>query len=367
MEIRLLTSPDDFRTYDGWVRSHPEGSLWQSLEWKQFQEALGRAVRIYVTEEDGTIAASALVVIDRTSFGLSTWEIPRGPLWVTDYGSRITDFLEKIVADAKKTTIVSVLFSPAQIFRNPPFRPRGPSGPCGKFAIRYSHRFVMPEATRIVDLTLAEDDLLAQMKPKGRYNIRLAEKHGVTVAISRDVDAYAALAEETARRDGFRGHTQTFYNHFLQDVPGSFLLLAHLPENAKKTPSEGRQDSLGSLPEARPIAGLLGVMWGTTGIYYYGASGNQNRDVMAPYALQWEAMRHCKTHGCISYDLFGIAPGTETPSAETPQSPRGDHPWSGVSDFKAKFGGRVVHEPPEQEIVLRPGVKMLLGLKRKLF
>ena len=80
MEIRLLTSTGDLRKYDAWLRAHPEGSLWQSLQWKQFQEALGRTVRIYAAMEADQIAASALVVMDATSFGLRTWEIPYGPL-----------------------------------------------------------------------------------------------------------------------------------------------------------------------------------------------------------------------------------------------------------------------------------------------
>jgi len=207
----------------------------------------------------------------------------------------------------------------------------------------------MPEATRIIDLTLNEDDLLGQMRPKGRYNIHLAEKHGVHVAPSGDVQAFARLAEETARRDGFRGHSQAFYERFLNYLPGAFLLLAYPPSEPAVTPSSSLRSS-----ERIEGAGLLGVTWGTTGLYYYGASSDRHRELMAPYLLQWEAMKVCKARGCIAYDLFGIAPAGAI-----------DHPWAGVSAFKAKFGGEVVTYPPEQEIVLRPGMKALLELKRK--
>jgi len=77
---------------------------------------------------------------------------------------------------------------------------------------------------------------------------------------------------------------------------------------------------------------------------------------MAPYLLQWEAMKRCKRQGCEKYDLFGIAP-PETPG----------HPWTSVSQFKEKFGGEVVVYPKEQEIVLRPVIKALLTFKRKIF
>ncbi|NOS68060.1 MAG: peptidoglycan bridge formation glycyltransferase FemA/FemB family protein [Candidatus Peribacteraceae bacterium] len=339
MEIRLLTDPEDLKRYGEWIRTHPEGSLWQSPEWKTYQESLGRQVRIYAAMEGAEIRASALVVIDHTTFGLTTWEIPRGPLGIIENGKlRIENknFLEKIIRDAKDDRCLSIYCSPVHPF----------SILNSQFSI--SRRLVMPEATRIIDLTLSEEDLLAQMKPKGRYNIRLAEKHGVRVMPSSDVQAFARLAEETARRDGFRGHSAAFYERFLTCLPGAFLLFALPPEIV--IPSSSLRSS-----ERIEGAGLLGVIWGKTGIYYYGASSHAQKELMAPYLLQWSAMKHCKAHGCTSYDLFGIAPEGAV-----------DHPWSGVSDFKVKFGGSVVNYPPEQEIALRPFLKYLLKIKRGL-
>jgi lipid II:glycine glycyltransferase (peptidoglycan interpeptide bridge formation enzyme) len=76
---------------------------------------------------------------------------------------------------------------------------------------------------------------------------------------------------------------------------------------------------------------------------------------MAPYLLQWHAMQHCRAQGCTQYDLFGIAPEGST-----------NHPWAGVTDFKAKFGGTYVSYPPEQQIVLRPMMKKALEMKRRI-
>ncbi len=346
MEVRLLTSPAELGVYNAWVKSHPEGSLWQSLEWKRFQEALGRDVRIYAAMENDQIAASALVVIDRTSFGLSTWEIPRGPLMSEKLKVKSEKLLEQIMQDAKKERCLSLYLSPStdQFFTF-------------HFSLfTASGRHVYPEATRVIDLTLNDDALLAQMKPKGRYNIRLAEKHGVRVEASPDIDAFSALMKETADRDGFRPSGARTYLRFLEQLPQSFLLLAFQPpENNEKRPAEGLKDSAKSGEPQRPVAGLLGVIWGSTGIYYYGGSSKAHRELMAPYLLQWEAIRYCRDHGCTSYDLFGIAP------EGTP-----DHPWASVSEFKAKFGGNVLTHPPEQEIILRPLTKALLTLKRRI-
>jgi lipid II:glycine glycyltransferase (peptidoglycan interpeptide bridge formation enzyme) len=319
MNVRLLTTAEDLGTYESWVAGHPHGSLWQSLAWKHLQEALGRTVRVYAAMNGERIEASALVVIDRTSFGLSTWDIPRGPL------GRQEDLMKKILDDARAEKALCIYSSSL----NPLFPNPNPS-----------RRHIYPEASRVIDLTKTEEEILEQMKPKGRYNIRLAEKHGVIVRRSDDVDAYAAISHETGKRDGFIPQRADTYRKFLENVPGSFLFLAY----------EG-----GNTPAA-PIAGLLGLLWGTTAIYYYGASGSQKRELMAPYLLQWEAMKLCKAQGAKTYDLFGIAPENEP-----------NHPWAGVSDFKAKFGGAVETYPPEQVIVLRPFMKGLLDLKRKIF
>ena len=323
MTIRTIDSPADLQRYEAWLQSHPHNSLWQSLGWKNYQEALGRDTRLYIAEENNQIEASALVIIDRTAFGLSTWDIPRGPLWNGNFESA-AKLLERIMEDAKKDKCMTLYFSPAESLK------------ADSWKLKASSRHEQPSATRILDLTLSEEEILAQMHPKGRYNIHVAEKHNVTVAQSSDAGAFHALLTSTAARDHFTVGPKHQYETFLKHVPGAFLLLA----------SDG----------SSPIAGLLGVLYGHTGIYYYGASSYEHRALMAPFALQWAAMRHCKAAGCRSYDLLGIAPADAAP----------DHPWQGVSSFKAKFGGQVVVYPPEQQIILRRGAKALLTAKRKL-
>lgn len=293
--------------------------LWQSPAWKAFQESLGREMRIY--EHSG---ARAQVVIDRTMFGLSVWDIPRGPIW-TDEQS-IDSLLSEIIRDAKKDRCMSIFLSPLQQI------------PSVQTRMRISGRHEQPVATRILDLSLTEEDLLKQMKPKGRYNIKVADKHDVEVTLSQDIDAFYALLQKTGARDRFGIQSKKHYEQFLKHIPDAFLLLAH----AKDSPY--------------PIAGLIGVVWGHTGYYYYGASDYAHRSLMAPFALQWSAMKHCKAQGCTQYDLLGIAP----PDTKS-------HPWNGASVFKEKFGGTVVMHPEECEISLRPLTYAALKIKRMAF
>lgn len=350
--LRLLTTASELAMYDAWLRAHHCGSLWQSLEWKAYQEALGREVRIYVVEGEvarpaavgrgsrneevgmgkwGTarILASALVVIDRTALGFSTWDIPRGPL-VEEAGIArgcCDSLLKKILNDAKRERCLSVFFSPASNLQAP------------NFELRASCRHEQPEATRVIDLTQTDEQILAQMKPKGRYNIGIAQRHNVMTGESHELHSFTELLKETASRDGFTPLPQRHYAVFLEKLPGSFLLIAEA--------------------QKKPIAGLLGALWGEVGIYYYGSSSYADRTLMAPYLLQWEAMRLCKARGCTSYDLLGIAPlltGSPTGAAL--------HPWSGITRFKEQFGGTLTRYPPEQEIVLRPGLRKLIEWKR---
>ena len=328
--MHQLSSPADFSVYDDWIKSHPEGSLWQSLEWKKYQEALGRETRLYVEKEESQIVASALAIIDRTALGLSTWDIPRGPLVVENEKWKVENLVAHIISEAKKDKCVSMFLSPS--FELSTFN----------FPLSTSPRHEQPEATRIIDLTKPEEEILAQMKPKGRYNMSVAEKHGVTVQRSEDVEGFFNLVKGTGERDRFSHLPLSHYQAFLKELPQSFLLLAYHPN-----PN----------PNPNPIAGLIGVAWNKVAIYYYGASSYADRSLMAPYLLQWEAIRYCKASGCLTYDLLGVAPAVSD----------ADHPWRGISAFKEKFGGSLVEYPPEKKIVLRKVAGWLLRVKRKLF
>ncbi len=354
MNVRMITSADDLKRFDVWIRSQSAGSLWQSLERKNYLEACGKNVRIYLCEEHDMIIASALVAIDRTIGGFSTWDIPRGPVLAKSEKREaaresLDALLTAILQDAKKDNCLALyLSSPLPL-------------PATRSPLTASQRRIHAEATRIVDLSGSEEEILAHMHQKGRYNIRLAEKHGVTVrkGTGKDIDAFYVLLTSTSGRDGFKISQKSHYARFLSDLRGSFILIA---ERAGK-----------------PVAGLIGVEWpppsprlaeashpspigrgaggeGAVGIYYYGASSYEDRQLMAPYALQWEAMKHCKALGCTKYDLLGIAAANAAP----------DDPWHGITDFKLKFGGEVITYPPEQMLVLRPMMKTMLEWKRKL-
>lgn len=327
VDIRLLTSAEELAAWDDFVRKNPRGSLWQSKEWKAYQEALGRETRVYGAFSGQNMAACALVTIDRTTGGLCTWDIAKGPLATGD-ARDMHPLLVRVAEDAEADKAMVLYFSPSA----------GATLEVGHCSMRDSDRCEQSPATRVLDLTKTHDEILAQMHQKGRYNIKIALRDGVTVRAGTvaDIDAFYAILRATGARDVFTISPKGHYARFLTSLEESFFLIAE--------------------HQGAPVAGYMGVIWNGTAYYYYGASDHAKRALMAPYLLQWEAMKLCKERGAARYDLLGIAPVGSGP----------EHAWAGISSFKEKFGGTVIEYAQEQQVMIRPLVWNLLKLKRRI-
>ncbi len=188
---------------------------------------------------------------------------------------------------------------------------------------------VSPADTLITDLSSSEDDLLAAMHPKTRYNIGVAKRHGVEIDFdSKDFDSIWNLFCETSARGGFRLHSKRYYQTMLDTLRNSGCHV--FSPIAQKT--------------CRVLAANIVVDFGDTRTYLHGASSNQDRNSMAPYLLHWELMRDAKALGLRFYDWWGVAPS---------DSPAG-HPWTGISRFKRGFGGKEVSAPGTYDVILKP-------------
>jgi len=174
---------------------------------------------------------------------------------------------------------------------------------------RYYKKFI-PPYTALIDLTQSEEDILAAMKPKGRYNIKLARKKWVVVEQVEkhawNIEKFYELMSETTSRDKFAGNTLEYYTSFLESLDDTQLFFAYHE---------------GEIIAAGIFVGAWDVM-----IYYYGASANIKRNLMAPYLLQWTAIEHAKKRGFKIYDFLWVAGDDEKNS-----------PLAGVTDFKMKL------------------------------
>jgi lipid II:glycine glycyltransferase (peptidoglycan interpeptide bridge formation enzyme) len=188
---------------------------------------------------------------------------------------------------------------------------------------------IQPPDTVLLDLAADEERLLSRMKPKWRYNVKLAGKKGVeieetAVASSTDsgasaIERFYRLYELTARRDRIALHPQHYY--------GKLAELASLPA------SKADLRIWIARYEGEDLAAIITLFMDGHAVYLYGASSDRHRNLMPAYALQWAAIRAAKASGCGDYDFYGIPP-TDDPG----------HPMSGLYRFKTGFGGIILHK-----------------------
>jgi len=176
---------------------------------------------------------------------------------------------------------------------------------------------IQPPDTVLLDLTKPIESIIEQMKPKWRYNYRLALKKGVKVrqAEKREIIVFYNLLKETSKRDRIAIHGFDYYEElFENDSPEIRLYLAE--------------------HDGDILAGIVTLFRGTEAVYLYGASSDIKRNLMPAYALQLRAIEDAKNYGCKKYDFFGIPPGNDK-----------SHSMSGLYQFKTGFGGKIIHRP----------------------
>jgi peptidoglycan pentaglycine glycine transferase (the first glycine) len=187
--------------------------------------------------------------------------------------------------------------------------------------------------TMLVDLTLSEEELLAKMRQKTRYNLRLSERKGVRVrdGTTSDIPLLYQMYAETSVRDGFVIRDQAYYQCLWKTFMEAGLAKAFIAEVSSEA-----------------VAALFLFIFSGKAWYLNGMSREVHRDKMPNYLLQWEAMRHAKSRGCIHYDLWG-APDTFN-----------DHdPLWGVYRFKEGLGGYVVRSIGAWDFPVRPVIYRL--------
>ena len=294
-------------------------NLWQSIPWSYFQEKLKKQVFLFGDNE-----AIAVGIIQKMPFGLNYLEIPRGPIGTTE-----SAFWQELKNTAKQYKCIFIRISPAHYVQNmPKIRLKAPVQ-------------IHPTDTLILDLTLSESELLKQMKPKGRYNIRVAQRHGVEIFESKNVKKFYELIKETTHRNNFSAHPLSYYQNMLESLKDyAKLYLAKI-----KDPYQGEII----------IAGGIFIFMDNTCTYYYGASSHKYKHCMAPYLLQWQVISEAKKQNFKKYDFLGIAPENKK-----------IHPLKGISRFKLQFGGSRVKSPPAQDIIFNPFL-YLLYLLYKIF
>ncbi|KKR47027.1 MAG: Methicillin resistance protein [Parcubacteria group bacterium GW2011_GWB1_40_14] len=319
--------------------SAQSGSFLQSSQWAEFQEKIGRKV-LFLGLENNAKQWNALVIKQPLPLAQNYLYIPRGPVFVDSISDILKEFLPNIQAAAgtEKSLFVRVdsfyrgdLSEALKSFNNLKFKDIG--------------RTIQPKNNLAINLERSEEYLMGDMHEKTRYNIRLAQKHGVyiksfTVEESEEnKKIFWKLISKTTQRQNIRSYSQKYYDTMIdifyeaekQNRPGAFgrTYLAYY--------------------KGEPLGAAFVIFFGKRVTYLHGGTSMEHKNVMAPYLLHWEIMRSVKQDGFIEYDLGGID----------------EQRWPGITRFKKGFGGTIESYPNAIDLPLSDIKYSLYELSRK--
>lgn len=319
----------DKEKYNDFVFSQKHNQFLQSWEWGDLQKEAGNNIERIGVEEGGSLVLGFTLVEKSLPLGMKYWYAPR-----INYQSSIINLqllFDELRKKARNDKVIFLRFDPIE-----------------KLSIVNSQLSIVetidvqPKKTLILDISKSEEDILRGMHQKTRYNIRLSKKKGVEIKIveaqdlapfEKDFDEWWNIMEETCKRDGFRLHAKDYYLKQLQ-IKNEKLKIRLVVARY----------------QGKIIAGNIISFFGDMATYVHGASSNEYRNVMAPYALQWHTIQEAKKYGCKYYDFYGID----------------EKKWPGFTRFKKGFGGEEVNYPGTFDLIFSKIWYNVYKLIRKL-
>jgi peptidoglycan pentaglycine glycine transferase (the first glycine) len=322
VEMQEQPYSEEDAEWDAFVAQHPNGSLLQTTNWARLKNRFGwQSQRIWL-RRDGRLVAGAQMMIRSAALGLMRVAyIPHGPLVDWHDEEQLSVLLNQVDHAAYEERAGLLKMEP--LLWRMSMSQETWQAICRREECLPDMDTIQPPRTVIVDLTASEEEILARMKQKTRYNIRLSAKRGVTVrrGTAADLPAFNQLMHVTGQRNTFGVHEPRYYQE-------AFELFS--PDDVALWFAEY---------EGKPLAAVMVFINGPRAAYLYGASSNEERQRMPTYAVQWAAMRWAKERGCRSYDLWGV-PDHPEDELEAQFDGRDDGLW-GVYRFKRGFGGNV--------------------------
>jgi lipid II:glycine glycyltransferase (peptidoglycan interpeptide bridge formation enzyme) len=211
---------------------------------------------------------------------------------------------------------------------------------------------IQPDLTTVLNLQQSEETLFASFKEKTRYNIRLAEKKELTVSWdngSVGLEKFLSLLPKTSLRHRIRSHQRKHYESLIQADDNEGIVQIAWAHRGKQV-----------------VAAHLYIFYGSTVTYLHGASDYNERALMAPYLVQWEAIKRAQSLGFRYFDFGGLAPADGSKPS-----------WEGFSRFKRSFNGEELKSPGTYDFIyvpmwytiylkLRQFNRFLLSLKKRL-
>lgn len=319
----------------------------QSWSWGEFREKLGQKI-IRLGKFNGEKLIAGIQI--------SIHQIPHTP-WTIGYCPRgimlDKEWISAIKSEVNKFNCIFVKFEPNVFvtrYPQPVTRETNESRIANcelqQLGLRPGKPLFTPFTFQL-DLTKSEDELLAGMKPKTRYNIRLAEKKGVVIEEDNSDEAFEAfqkLTQETTSRQHFFAHGRKYRKLMWETMRSAGM--AHL--------------LIARLPQQPVLSTWILFFFNGTGYYPYGASSSQNRELMASNLLAWEALKLAKKSGCKMFDFWG---SLGHPPAGGPDT---KDPWYGFHKFKEGYGGNLTEFVGTWDLVLNLGFYTIYSIGDKI-
>lgn len=310
--------------YQAFVQS--KGIFLQDWEWGDFQESLGRKVFRFAFFDNGAVIG-AVQLLQQHALGFDYLFAPYGP--VLQDPDLLRFFLKELAVQSPKILFLRV---------EPHFAAASENFNPGAVNLLQSYN-LNPHKTLFLDLSKNEQQLLAEMHPKTRYNIKVAQRDGVEIKMHSSAQNLLAPIFETGKRAGIRSFPESYYLRLVEHFSS--------PESGIKAKvfTAWHGDEL--------LATNIVLFYQQTCTYLFGGSVSHKRNLMAPYLLQWQTIQKAKEEGYKNYDFWGVEDDK-------------NHAWAGISRFKFGFGGAMKKYSGTFDYPLKPAWYNIYSVLRTL-
>ncbi|MDR1322385.1 MAG: aminoacyltransferase [Gracilibacteraceae bacterium] len=340
--IKWLTDETDKAGFNAFVCAHPQGHAMQLWEWGEIKSRTGwRPWRLTLSRAGETAAAATVLERRLPVVGSPIFYCPRGPVADPRDEALLGELLEAVGRLARDRGAILLKIDPDIPARDEDFERFLRAGGFHRLDKGKNFEGVQPKFVFRLDIRPTEEELLAAMRQKTRYNIRLAVKKGVVITrgTREELPDFYAVLRETTERDNFLVRDFSYFADLYDTlVPAGYgeLFLARY--------------------DGRVVAGTFAFRAGAKAWYVYGASAGVWRDVMPNYLIQWEMIRWARSLGCTLYDFRGVSGDLSE-----------DNPLYGLYRFKKGWGGVFTEFTGEWDLVYRPGAYRLWRLAENIY
>jgi len=325
-----------------------QASFTQAWFYGEWQEMMGRKVRRFEVKKDSEIIGFFQIIRYSLSFNQNLLYIPHGPVFrIHQVGGEeeandifLKEFRDKLLEIAKEENAIFARFD--FYFHNSNYGSKENLNKYFKKVPNYAYNSVyfQPKYEWVLNIDKPESELLGNMHPKNRYNIRLAENKGVVIEIIENnfekyFEDFYSLMERTAKRNSFKLHPKVYYKNIFENCEknnNAFLVLAKYDDKI--------------------LAINLILLFGETAYFVFGGSSDEYKNLMAPHLSHWQGIIEAKNRGYKFYNFGAVSSGSSYKEFE------------GISRFKKGFGGRLLEYSDSYDLVLKSLWYRLYNLRK---